>query len=147
MSLSYEPTQYRRSCLGLIVGVIAGSVAFALGLIALSGFAFEGAAGFIAISVWFSVLFVGGPATVLVGVPIYLLLRGRVRANPLNCSAVGALVGALAVMGWVILLAAEREPRVFILTALIAGTCGAIGGFIFWLVAGREINRDLDPQT
>ena len=116
-------------------------------MLAVAGFAIEGAAVFIGASVWFSVLFVGGPATILVGIPIYLLLRGRVRADPLNCSAVGAFVGALSVMSWVFLLAVNREAGAFVMTALAAGTCGAIGGFVFWLVAGREINGDLDLQS
>lgn len=104
------------------------------------------------------VLFGGYPATLVLGVPAFLILRERVRPSAWNCAATGAAVasfpwlllglvsnpehaysnghvthqsGAKTWWGWVDLFTFVSE------TAAL----GALAGLVFWTIAAAEISR------
>lgn len=100
------------------------------------------------------------PLGLVIGVPTYLWLRDRVKPTPLSCSLAGAFVAGLP---WAILSllppSADQasiggKPTVVNgattayghLLALqfigIIALCGAVAGFLFWLIAvGRKTVR------
>jgi hypothetical protein len=143
--LPYEPTKQRRSCLGLIAAATSGTAVFIVGMWLLDGIPWQTLPGVLLLGLWLSAIFIAGPATVLVGVPLYLFLRGRVRATPLNCGLIGAVIGTLPLVFWVTVIGgASAADLLFVLTG---APCGAFGGLVFWMVAAREINRDLELDS
>jgi putative effector of murein hydrolase len=136
--LTYEPTRHRRSCFGFIVAATVGTAAFILGLWAF-GLPNENLPAVLIAGLSISALLIAGPATVLLGVPLYLVLRGRIRATITNCCLLGALVGAVTMAIWSAILEAGLGALWLIGAGLL---CGSAGGLAFWLVSAREINRD-----
>jgi hypothetical protein len=80
------------------------------------------------------------PATVALGLPIYLALRGRVRATLLRCALIAALVGLVPLFVWR-LVTPNGPPDMK--AVLLVALSGAFGGIVFWLVAHEEINGEL----
>lgn len=92
------------------------------------------------------------PATVLIAVPIYFLLRHRIRPTPRNCITVGAIS---AVLPWLLLLLAPNLDQASIggqatvldgvrtahdwyrqlLNLTEVAFMGGFVGFMFWLIA------------
>jgi hypothetical protein len=133
--MPYEPPIHRRSCLGLVLAPTLATFLFAIGMALLepgSGAErLEAAALFLLLG-----LFLGAfPATVLLGFPIYLVLRGRFRATPILCGTVGAAVGLATALTWQLAIIPGAIP--------LASSAGFVGGLVFWWIAATEANRDL----
>jgi hypothetical protein len=143
--LSYEPTKHGRSCLGLIAAAASGTAVFIIGMWLLDGPPWHVWVGGLVVGLWLSAVFIAGPVTVLIGVPLYLFLRGRVRATPLNCGLTGAILGTIPLIFWAVVIDGASVGD--LLPALVGAPCGALGGLVFWLVAAREINRDFELES
>lgn len=126
----------------MILGAAAGTAAFIIGMWLLGGESLQTFPGGLVAGLWLSAMFIAGPTTVLVGVPLYLFLRSRVRATLLNCAVAGGFVGALALVLWPVVFGATIRDLLSI--TLAGAACGGLGGLTFWLVSAREINRDFD---
>jgi hypothetical protein len=144
--LAYEPTRHGRSCLGLIAAATVGTLFFFGEIIILSGTSRYDAIelfGGLSALLWLSMLLGAGPATVLVGLPIYFALRGRVRATLLLCCVIGAIVGVLPLLAWRA-IAGDWAGAAFTWQDIVAlaspATAGAAGGAAFWLIAHHELN-------
>jgi hypothetical protein len=73
---------------------------------------------------------VSGSITLLVGLPLYLLVRRVGRARPVLAIGIGALIGAA-------FLFAVGDP--FIGSSLLGAFVGACTGLIFLMIAGRSL--------
>jgi hypothetical protein len=100
------------------------------------------------------------PATAVLGVPAYMLLKRRARARIINCAVAGAIVAALP---WFLLGlvsqpdAASMNGRPTVIDGkmtaygwlefgeflLIVAFAGAIGGAIFWFIALGKWRRPI----
>ncbi|RFB81072.1 hypothetical protein DYH55_06335 [Methylovirgula sp. 4M-Z18] len=103
----------------------------------------------------------GYPPAIILGVPIFLCLMGRVRASALNCAAAGAVVAGIP---WLILIlglgantiesstgdyvTVEHGVRtfwgwieLFEVSGAIA-SAGALAGVVFWIIAAAGGRTD-----
>lgn len=79
-------------------------------------------------------LFGAAPAAAVIGMPLFFILRGRVRASALLCSLLGAAIGLGPLLVWSV-----RDFAIGMTSmTLIAG---AFGGLTFWWIARRELNQ------
>jgi len=102
--------------------------------------------------------FAAYPQTLILGVPVYFILRTRLRPSPLNCALAGAFVASLpwAVLGFlstadysfdgghVTAVHGHKTIWGWIDLATDVGQIAIIGlfaGFIFWLVAVPTLRR------
>ena len=131
--MAYEPIQHNRSCLGLLLAPVAGTMVFFVGLSFSEAESVGEVVGSLVGLVAVSLLLGAGPVTVLLGIPLYLLLRRRVRPTPLVCGAFGALLGVVPAVFWGFALD-------WWVTTL-AAFAGAVGGIVFWWTAHDEIER------
>lgn len=79
-------------------------------------------------------LLLGYFPTVVVGLPLYVLARRRVRPTLLNCALAGAFVADLP---WLVVGLASKlnATRSDLMTQIgLIGMLGAMGGGVFWLV-------------
>ena len=138
--MAYEPMSHRRSCLGLIAAPTIATLLFVGGLAVLFPEPRDKLT-FIFAEFMFGSILGAYPAAALVGFPIYLLLRGRVRPTLAVCAVVGAIIGLIPAAVWLLI----AEPGTIPL-ALVAGT---IGGVVFSLISHRELdgpNRKAEPK-
>jgi len=129
-ALPYDPPSHNRSCLGLFIAPTIGILVFVIGLVVIG---IENSDDFWLLVV-FGALLGAYPATVVIGLPAYFLLRGRVPPTAFISIFVGVLVGAAPALFWNLWF--EKE------LVFLAAIAGAAGGFAFWLVAHREIEAD-----
>lgn len=101
----------------------------------------------------------GIPATLLLGLPAYFLLRGHVAASFINCCIVGIIIAALPWAIIVLLPSGDWEGSVGeratvidgartaygwlrdFLSILAIAAFGLVGGVVFWAVAVRNSRR------
>lgn len=113
----------------------------------LLSFAFHNALGMPVGALVLAIMFgtIGLPvllAGALVGWPLMKLARARALPRPLTDCVVGAVIALLALAGAVMLFHREADLAKGVLgpiwvDALCAVTSGAIGGAVYWLLAGR----------
>ena len=132
--MAYEPTEHTRSCLGLLLAPTVGTLIFLLGLAVLQFQSADTLFGGMVAGLIFSMLAGAGPITLLLGLPLYFVLRGRIRATPLICASIGSVLGIIPALGW----GFAFDPRL----AILAAVAGAIGGLTFWWAARRELEQD-----
>lgn len=82
------------------------------------------------------------PATLIVGAPLYLVLRTRLRFTALRCALIGAGVAVCGILGYVLIIYWPRllqGAATFAMFTLgfsaLAAPLGALGGWVFWRVA------------
>lgn len=91
--------------------------------------------------VLFSILiYFGYPATVLIGVPAFFILRQRVRFTALNCGLTGAGVCAIYLVGRQ--LGSFYSIKSLAFTMTIFCLPGFISGLAFWLISGPSERSD-----
>lgn len=137
----------RSNILAWIGGVAAG-MTLACAFVLLS-FAFHNALGLpvAALILTIMVSTIGLPVLLLgpaVGWPLMKLARARGLPRPLADCAIGALIAAGALTLALVLF--HREPDLakgvlgpIWVDAMCALTCGAIGGAVYWLLAGKPV--------
>jgi hypothetical protein len=102
-------------------------------------------------------LFGAYPATIIFGLPTFLLLRRKVAASPLNCALAGACVAAapwlaLALFSLLYVFGGGYGPIAngrdivrgwieFSKMILEVAAFGALGGLVFWLIATAGARR------
>jgi hypothetical protein len=82
-------------------------------------------------------------AAIAIGIPLYFVIRRRLRSGPLTFAALGALIGMAF---YALVIAAERvlvpasAPTLALAVRYetIAGVYGALSGVSFWLIAIRR---------
>ncbi len=126
--------RYYRSYLGLLLAAVIGSIVFTMIMSATSTTQKFSGAGLLAFMIGMPLTcFVlgAGPATLFVGLPIFLAVRERLRPTIAICVTFGAAIGSIPAFIW------GAPP-------LIAGSVvsGAAGGLILWWVAHDEIERN-----
>lgn len=95
--------------------------------------------------------------SVVLGLPLYLMLRRADHIGWLSAAAAGFLVGALPYALWMIAtssqemiadpIAAAPGLQPFTLLAAAAGGCGLLGGLVFYLIARPAAPEVLDPEV
>lgn len=107
---------------------------------------------------WICALFGGYPATIVFGVPAYLVLRRRVAPSVINCSLVGAIIAATP---WIILVMRSKATHAysnnhftvqdsvitwwglldFIILIAELSVLGAFTGTIFWIIIAYGLKK------
>lgn len=80
------------------------------------------------------------PSAFLIGVPIFLIFRGKIAPSLGNACRIGAILGFLpqASLSSIVLLVERKNPFVApILFFVFGAPLGALGGLVFWAVALR----------
>lgn len=88
----------------------------------------------------FGLLVFALPATVLLGLPLYLVLRRRVRLTVITAASAGAVVGAAPALLMNLALLSQglaRNAAEVLALPLLATAPGALGGLVFWAVVAR----------
>ena len=125
---------YYRSYLALLLAAVVGSIAFTVAMATVQGF--EGYNPFLLMIGGPLTYFVlgAGPATLFIGLPVFLRYRERLRPTAILCTGLGAVIGSVPALVWGLIW----SPM------LIGGSLigGAAGGLVFWWVAHDEIERN-----
>lgn len=73
-------------------------------------------------------------STLIVGLPLYVLARKRLRATLPNCALAGAIVAVLPLAILALTTLSNARPIEIIQQLALVGLFGAAGGGVFWLV-------------
>ncbi len=82
-------------------------------------------------------IFAYAPA-LLFGLPVYLVLRGRVSPSWLNCALTGSAVAALGLLITVLVFGSPFTWGLAIAFVVVA-VAGAVGGLLFWIIAAANL--------
>lgn len=128
------------------IGGVAAGMTLACAFVLLS-FAFHRALGMPVGALVLAIMFgtIGLPVLLLgplVGWPLMKLARARALPRPLTDCVLGALIAALALTEAIVLFHREADLAKGVLgpiwvDAMCALTSGAIGGAVYWLLAGK----------
>lgn len=127
----------RRLAAAFVAAPLAAVLALAVAMAAVAG---DPQAG-VAIAVFGSVLF-AGPATLMLGVPLWFAIRHRVRATAGRCAAAGAVIGGapplLMMLPSISQVTGPHDLVGALFVPVGAVAAGALGGVVFWAVATRR---------
>jgi hypothetical protein len=84
------------------------------------------------------------PTTLVFGVPVFLVLNGRVRPTVIKCCLIG---GILAAAPWLGIGLKSTPLNAYLQLAGELATFGAVGGAAFWLVLAGPFPGKTRPAT